>query len=58
MDKEVLAPGSMLPGDSLVVQLVNNLPAVCETWVWSLGLPFGKIPYLLTSGLPRPHVFL
>ena len=27
MDKEVLAPGSMLPGDSLVVQLVNNLPA-------------------------------
>ena len=24
-------------GASLVAQLVKNLPAVCETWVWSLG---------------------
>ena len=23
--------------DSLVVQLVKNLPAIQETWVWSLG---------------------
>ena len=22
---------------SLVAQLVENLPAMCETWVWSLG---------------------
>ena len=26
-----------IPGASLVAQLVKNLPAVQETWVWSLG---------------------
>ena len=33
---------------SLVVQLVKNLPAAWETWVWSLGWfpgPPGKIPW-------------
>ena len=30
---------------SLVVQLVKNPPAVCKTWVQSLGWWVGKIPW-------------
>ena len=55
MDREVLAPGSMLPGDSLVVQLVKNPPAVWETWVWPLGW---EDPFPADVWAPRPPVFL
>ena len=33
---------------SLVAQLLKNLPAIWETWVWSLGW---KIPYTVHGGL-------
>ena len=45
--------GGCLPLHFLVAQMVNNLPAMCETWVWSLGW---KDP--LEKGMATTPVFL
>ena len=44
---------------SLVAQMVKNLPAMQETWVWSLGWSLGwEVPLKKGMATPLQHSFL